>query len=93
MTVPQGSVLVVDDDAMNRDMLSRRLARHGYIASIVSCHARNTHINQKRGVQAMRSLFLLHKPDAHIFLTMQQEHGARKNKGRHAAQAAATFGQ
>jgi len=29
MTVSQGSLLVVDDDAMNRDMLSRRLARHG----------------------------------------------------------------
>jgi len=48
MTTTQASVLVVDDDAMNRDMLSRRLARHGYIASIVSCHARNTHINQTR---------------------------------------------
>jgi class 3 adenylate cyclase len=34
MTVPQGSVLVVDDDAMNRDMLSRRLARHGYTVAV-----------------------------------------------------------
>jgi CheY-like chemotaxis protein len=93
MTVSQGSLLVVDDDAMNRDMLSRRLARHAYIASIVSCHARNTHINQKLGVQAMRLLFLLHKPDADILLTMQQEHRARKNKGSHAAQAAATCEQ
>jgi len=73
MTVLQGRLLVVDDDAMNRDMLSRRLARHGYIASIVSCHARNTHINQKLGVQAMRLLFLLHKPDADIPLN----HAAR----------------
>jgi CheY-like chemotaxis protein len=93
MTVSQGSLLVVDDDAMNRDMLSRRLARHGYIASIVSCHARNTHINQKLRVQAMRSLFLLHKPDADILLTMQQEHRTRKNKESHAAQAAATCEQ
>ena len=30
MTVPTSRLLVVDDDAMNRDMLSRRLARHGY---------------------------------------------------------------
>ncbi len=30
MTTIQTSVLAVDDDAMNRDMLSRRLARHGY---------------------------------------------------------------
>ena len=30
MTVSQGTLLVVDDDAMNRDMLSRRLARQGY---------------------------------------------------------------
>ncbi len=41
----------------------------------------------------MRLLFLLHKPDADILLTMQQEHRARKNKGGHAAQAAATCEQ
>jgi CheY-like chemotaxis protein len=93
MTVSQGSLLIVDDNADNRDMLSRRLARQGYIAPIVSRHARNTHINQKLGVQAMRLLFLLHKPDADIPLTMQQEHRARKNKGCHAAQAAATCEQ
>ena len=93
MTTTQASMLVVDDNPENLDMLSRRLARHGYIASIVSCHARNTHINQKLGVQAMRLLFLLHKPDADILLTMQQEHRARKNKGSHAAQAAATCEQ
>ena len=29
MTGSPGRLLVVDDDAMNRDMLSRRLARHG----------------------------------------------------------------
>jgi adenylate cyclase len=34
MTVSQGSLLVVDDDAMNRDMLSRRLARHGYTVAV-----------------------------------------------------------
>ena len=73
MTVLQGRLLVVDDNPENLDMLSRRLARHGYIASIVSCHARNTHINQKLGVQAMRLLFLLHKPDADIPLN----HAAR----------------
>ena len=73
MITTQASMLVVDDNPENLDMLSRRLARHGYIASIVSCHARNTHINQKPGVQAMRLLFLLHKPDADIPLN----HGAR----------------
>jgi DNA-binding response OmpR family regulator len=30
MRTPQGSLLVVDDDEMNRDMLGRRLARRGY---------------------------------------------------------------
>jgi len=35
MTTTQASVLVVDDNPENLDMLSRRLARHGYIASIV----------------------------------------------------------
>ena len=73
MSASQGTLLVVDDNPENLDMLSRRLARHGYIASIVSCHARNTHINQKLGVQAMRLLFLLHKPDADIPLN----HAAR----------------
>ena len=34
MTVSQGSLLVVDDDAMNRDMLSRRLARQGYTVAV-----------------------------------------------------------
>ena len=34
MTMSQGSLLVVDDDAMNRDMLSRRLARHGYTVAV-----------------------------------------------------------
>jgi class 3 adenylate cyclase len=34
MTVSRGSLLVVDDDAMNRDMLSRRLARHGYTVAV-----------------------------------------------------------
>ena len=34
MTVSQGRLLVVDDDAMNRDMLSRRLARHGYTVAV-----------------------------------------------------------
>ncbi|MGH7207321.1 MAG: adenylate/guanylate cyclase domain-containing protein [Nitrospiraceae bacterium] len=34
MTVTQGKLLVVDDDAMNRDMLSRRLARHGYTVAV-----------------------------------------------------------
>ena len=73
MITTQASMLVVDDNPENLDMLSRRLARHGYIASIVSCHAGNTHINQKLGVQAMRLLFLLHKPDADIRLN----HAAR----------------
>jgi CheY-like chemotaxis protein len=30
MSTPRGSLLVVDDDEMNRDMLSRRLERRGY---------------------------------------------------------------
>lgn len=30
MSTPQGSLLVVDDDEMNRDMLCRRLERRGY---------------------------------------------------------------
>jgi len=34
MTVLQGRLLVVDDDAMNRDMLSRRLARQGYTVAV-----------------------------------------------------------
>ena len=34
MTASQGTLLVVDDDAMNRDMLSRRLARHGYTVEV-----------------------------------------------------------
>jgi len=34
MTTTQASVLVVDDDAMNRDMLSRRLARQGYTVAV-----------------------------------------------------------
>jgi adenylate cyclase len=33
MSTPQGSLLVVDDDEMNRDMLSRRLERRGYIVA------------------------------------------------------------
>ncbi len=41
----------------------------------------------------MRLLFLLHKPVADILFTMQQEHRAGKNKGSHAAQAAATCEQ
>jgi len=34
MTGSPGRLLVVDDDAMNRDMLSRRLARHGYTVAV-----------------------------------------------------------
>ena len=34
MTTPQGSVLVVDDNPENRDMLSRRLARRGYTVAV-----------------------------------------------------------
>ena len=35
MTVPTyGSLLVVDDNELNRDMLSRRLRRHGYDADV-----------------------------------------------------------
>ncbi len=34
MTASPGTLLVVDDDAMNRDMLSRRLARHGYTVAV-----------------------------------------------------------
>jgi CheY-like chemotaxis protein len=30
MSTPRGSLLVVDDDEMNRDMLSQRLERRGY---------------------------------------------------------------
>ena len=30
MSIPRGSLLVVDDDEMNRDMLGRRLERRGY---------------------------------------------------------------
>jgi adenylate cyclase len=30
MSTPRGSLLVVDDDEMNRDMLGRRLERRGY---------------------------------------------------------------
>ena len=34
MTASQGTMLVVDDNPMNRDMLSRRLARHGYTVAV-----------------------------------------------------------
>jgi len=34
MTTTQGSVLVVDDNPENRDMLSRRLARRGYTVAV-----------------------------------------------------------
>jgi phosphoserine phosphatase RsbU/P len=36
MTEDLGSLLVVDDDAMNRDMLSRRLQRRGYAVEVVA---------------------------------------------------------
>ena len=36
MTAPLGKLLVVDDNDMNRDMLSRRLVRRGYIVETVS---------------------------------------------------------
>ncbi len=32
----EGSLLIVDDNAMNRDLLSRQLARHGYIVATAS---------------------------------------------------------
>lgn len=34
METAQGSLLIVDDNAMNRDMLARRLARHGYTVAV-----------------------------------------------------------
>jgi len=34
MTTTQASVLVVDDNPENLDMLSRRLARHGYTVAV-----------------------------------------------------------
>jgi adenylate cyclase len=36
MNLPQGSLLVVDDNDMNRDMLSRRLARRGYTVAVAA---------------------------------------------------------
>jgi diguanylate cyclase (GGDEF)-like protein/PAS domain S-box-containing protein len=35
MKIPQGSLLIVDDNEMNRDMLSRRLERKGYVVTVV----------------------------------------------------------
>ena len=34
MDMAQGSLLVVDDNEMNRDMLARRLARRGYTVTV-----------------------------------------------------------
>ena len=31
MTIQPGRLLIVDDNEMNRDMLARRLEKHGYI--------------------------------------------------------------
>jgi CheY-like chemotaxis protein len=36
MTANSGSILVVDDDEMNRDMLSRRLSRVGYSVQVAN---------------------------------------------------------
>jgi class 3 adenylate cyclase len=36
MEPAQGSLLVVDDNEMNRDMLARRLARHGYTVAVAA---------------------------------------------------------
>ena len=36
MTTDQGSLLIVDDNEMNRDMLSRRLVRRGYIVAVAA---------------------------------------------------------
>ena len=36
MSVAGGHLLVVDDDEMNRDMLSRRLLRHGYAVTVAT---------------------------------------------------------
>ncbi|GIX49355.1 MAG: hypothetical protein KatS3mg131_3566 [Candidatus Tectimicrobiota bacterium] len=36
MTTHQGTLLVVDDNALNRDMLARRLARRGYTVTVAA---------------------------------------------------------
>ena len=36
MSSPAGHLLLVDDDEMNRDMLSRRLRRHGYVVTVAA---------------------------------------------------------
>ena len=36
MTTDQGSLLIVDDNEINRDMLSRRLVRRGYIVAVAA---------------------------------------------------------
>lgn len=36
MDTAQGSLLVVDDNPMNRDMLARRLARRGYTVAVAA---------------------------------------------------------
>ena len=36
MELAQGSLLVVDDNELNRDMLARRLARRGYTVAVAA---------------------------------------------------------
>src|SRR5262245_54828229 len=40
MTIPGAHLLVVDDDEMSRDMLSRRLRRRGYTVTVAESGAK-----------------------------------------------------